>query len=196
MTNTEFINTVAFFCLQTYNFVMGIKETTKTNVKVIMMAGLLLLLFLVFGLAVIIILNHFKAYYLIDASIATVSLTIAVLLPFRQKSISFQSIFLLVIAILFVASGTFQYTDDNLIGRLPILQQIEFSKSIRLNQVSSGFANAGIGIAWLLLGIIPAKFKSPTGEKRKKLWIMFRIGVGILWLLLGISSIFNGLRHL
>jgi len=117
-------------------------------------------------------------------------------LPFHQKRISFQSISLLVIAILFIASGTFDYANDNFVRQLPVLQQIEFSKLLRPNQVSRGLANTGMGIAWLLLGTTFTKLKPPADdEKRKKLWFMFTIGMGIYWLISGISSIFNGLRH-
>lgn len=125
------------------------------------------------------------------------TLAIAVIVSFRQKRIPFQSISLLVIAVLFMASGIFQYANDNFIRPLPVLQQIEFSKSLRPIQVSGGFASTGFGMAWLFLsGITFTKLEPPVDETRKKLRFMFMIGVGILWLILGISSIFNGPRHL
>jgi energy-coupling factor transporter transmembrane protein EcfT len=175
---------------------MVIKESTRTNVKVIARVGILLFLIFIFGMAVLVILNYYKADFIVQASIATVSLAIAIILPFRQKRFSFQSILLLIITILFVASATLQYTNDNFIRPLPILQQIELSKSIRLIQVSGGFANTGFGIGWFLLGITVTKSKSPAQAKGKKFLILFSIGLGISWLILGISSIFSGQQHL
>lgn len=171
---------------------MSIKEKTKA----IIVLGLLLLLLFVFGLAVMTILNHYRASYLLLASFATVSLTIAVILPFRQKRISFQAILLLVIAILFIASGTFQYANDNFIRSLAVLQQIEFSKSLRLNQVSDGLADTGMGVALLLMGSTLTKLKPPGDDKQKKLVLIFIFGMGIYRLISGISSIFSGFRPL
>jgi hypothetical protein len=172
---------------------MSIKEKTKAIVVI----GLLPLLLFVFGFAVMIILNHYRAFYLLPASFATVSLTIAVILPFHQKRISFQSISLLIIAILFIGSGTFKYANDNFLRPLSVLQQIEFSKYMQPNQISSGLEKTGLGIAFLVLGITLNKLKPPVNEVRKKLpFIMFMIVMGFLQLILGISSIFNGLQPL
>ena len=171
---------------------MSIKEKTKAIVVI----GLLLLIPVVFVFAVMILLNHYRASYLLLVSFATVSLTIAVILPFRQKRISFQAILLLVIAILFIASGTFQYANDNFIRPLAVLQQIEFSKSLRLNQVSDGLADTGMGVALLSIGSALTKLKPPKDDKQKKLWLMFIFGMGIYWLISGISSVFSGLLHL
>lgn len=170
--------------------------SNKEKTKAVVVIGLLFLLLCVFGFAVMIILNHYRASYLLVASFATIALTIAVILPFRQKRISFQSTLLLIIAILFIASGTFEYADDNFIRPLPVLQQIEFSKSMRPNQVSDGLADTGIGVTWILLGITLPKLKPSADKTQKKPLLMFMIGAGILFLILGISSVFSGLRPL
>ena len=66
------------------------------------------------------------------------------------KHIWFYTVFLLISGILFLVSGVIEQAYETIVNPLPVLSQIEFSKTMRPQQISCGLWNIGIGIIYML----------------------------------------------
>lgn len=74
--------------------------------------------------------------------------------------------FLVVIAILFLLSSGVDNAYNAIVKPLPIPEQIEFSRIIRLTQVSRGLSTLGYGIFYLAISVELSR-PSKLSEKSK-----------------------------
>jgi hypothetical protein len=132
--------------------------------------------------------------YLLKIFFAIVTLTLALGLQIHQKHIWLYTVFLLISGILFLVSGVIEQAYETIVNPLPVLSQIEFSRTMRPQQISRGLWNIGIGIIHILLSV--AGLFSKKISQRMKWWLLLLCGIAILFMLLGISSIIGGLSTL
>jgi len=136
---------------------------------------------------------------LLGGLLATLLLTIAIVLPIHRKKFSYHSIFLVISAIALLLSGIVESAYDTVVRPLPILSQMEFSKFMRPAQVSRGLSHIGFGFLNVLLSLawLQSKRLSEKAQSDPLMvawWIV--LVLGILYALTGINSILQGLRKL
>ena len=171
---------------------LGMSKITqeKIDLKPIFMIGWLVLTVLATSILVMLVVPN----YLLKIFFAIVTLTLALALPLHQKHISLYTVFLLISGILFLVSGVIEQAYETIVNPLPVLSQIEFSKTMRPQQINRGLWNLGIGINYILLSV--AGLFSKKIAQRMKWLLLLMCGMAMLFMLLGISSIIGGLSRL
>jgi hypothetical protein len=171
---------------------LGMSKITqeKIDLKPIFMIGWLVLTVLATSILVMLVVPN----YLLKMFFAIVTLTLALALPIHQKHISLYTVFLLISSILFLVSGVIEQAYETIVNPLPVLSQIEFSRTMRPQQISRGLGNIGIGIIYILLSV--AGLFSKKISQRMKWLLLLMCGMAMLFMLLGRSSIIGGLSRL
>jgi hypothetical protein len=162
----------------------------RIQLKPIFMIGWLVLTVLATSILVMLVVPNYSLKFFF----AIVTLTLALALQIHQKHIWLYTVFLLISGILFLVSGVIEQAYETIVNPLPVLSQIEFSRTMRPQQVSRGLWNIGIGIIHILLSV--AGLFSEKISQRMKWWLLLMCGIAILFMLSGISSIIGGLRTL
>src|SRR5687767_3756394 len=162
----------------------------RIHLKPIFMIGWLVLTVLATSILVMLVVPN----YLLKIFFAIVTLTLALGLQIHQKHIWLYTVFLLISGILFLVSGVIEQAYETIVNPLPVLSQIEFSRTMRPQQISRGLWNIGIGIIHILLSV--AGLFSKKILQRMNWWLLLLCGIAILFMLLGISSIIGGLSTL
>ena len=83
--------------------------------------------------------------YLIPVCMATVLLTFACWYLYFKKQISFFPIAVLIFGVLSLVSGVVTYAYDMVIGPLPLIDQMEFSRVIQPDKINLGLFQAVFG---------------------------------------------------
>jgi len=157
----------------------------------------ILLVMAIFGFLALLL--PFIPSHALKTIFAIITFTIAVALPIRQKRFSLYSILLITSGILFLLSGVIDDAYHTVVSPLPVLKQIEFSKTMRPMQVSRGLWNLAAGILYFLISFAWFQTKEAPGKsksKRLKFLLLIMAVLGVLFAALGISSIVGGLSKL
>ena len=162
----------------------------KRPFKITMTAIVLITVFFC-GLSIFSI--NFIPIYAVKAFFSIILVALSVGILANKKHITLYVFFFFIAGLLFVASAVFSYGYVNVIKPLSILQQIEFSKIIRPQQISSGLSNIGFGISYIALFVL---VKPTPFFKKYKWYVLFIFLVSILKLLLGIDSVIEGSSRL
>ena len=157
-------------------------------------------LFLIIGIMALVgLVVAFVPSYLLNTILAIAAIATAIILPIHQKRISLVSFLLVVSGILFLLSGVVDNTYHAVVDPLPVLQQIEFSKTMRPLQVSRGLSHLGMGILYVLFSLFRFQTKGISAKPKSKQlkvlqWVVAIAGVW--YAALGVLSIFEGLSKL
>ncbi len=133
--------------------------------------------------------GFFIPSYALQGFIAVIALTVAIGISVHQKRITLYSFSLFAASLLFIASAVILYGYVNVVEPLPILQQFNFLKILRPQQISSGLTYIGGGIICIALFLIA---KPTPFFKKNKLYALYIFIVSIVLLLIGINSVIKG----
>ena len=119
-----------------------------SNVDRMKTEGIVVILFVILCACIGVVnwsMDRFHVNYLVPVCMATVLLTFACWYLYFKKQISFFPIALLIFGVLSLASGVVTYAYDMVIGPLPLIDQMEFSRVIQPDKINLGLFQAVFG---------------------------------------------------
>lgn len=131
--------------------------------------------------------------YAIQVFVSSIILALSIFILFKEKHITIFTFFLFVSGLLFILSASISYGYTKTIEPLTVLQQIEFYKILRPEQISRGLGNIGMSISYITFVIL---IRSKPFANKYKWHTIFILIVSILLFLFGIYSVIQGSSRL
>lgn len=163
------------------------------KIKKFLTIGSLLIVFIFGPFVFTSTLIYFDLAYTLHILIATILFFMSGIIFVRQKYIiSIYFIALIIIGVLFLASGAIEFEFNKFPNAEPTIESIEFLRATR--PLTKGVPSLTMGIAFLTFGFFTLNTNNANMQNTKPLSRIYSylvLGIGLVWLFLGIRYFIN-----